>query len=48
MPETTISTPDHAASVIRMTLGVASVRGESAAPSSAPTCAYPFCSADDE
>ena len=33
MPQTAISTPEHNASVTRMTLVIASARGETAAPS---------------
>jgi len=33
MPQTPISTPDHTASVTRLTLGITSARGETAAPS---------------
>jgi hypothetical protein len=53
MPENTVSTPEHAAAVTRMTLGIASARGESAPLSLAPSCAFApaccsFCAANEE
>lgn len=43
MPETTISTPEHAPAITRMTLGITSARGD-AAPSGCMAC---WCSASD-
>ena len=44
MPQTAISTPDHTASVTRMTLGITSAR-DTAAPSFLPSIS---CSASED
>ncbi len=50
MPETTISTPEHAAAVTRMTLGITSAR-ETTAPSTGCCCCACggcWCSASED
>jgi hypothetical protein len=49
MPETAISTPEHTASVTRMTLGITSARGDAAEPSwSCGPCSCMCCAFEDE
>ncbi len=48
MPQTTISTPEHNASVTRMTLGITTARGDAAAPSACCGCVGFACSASED
>ena len=47
MPQTTISTPEQAAAITRMTLGITTARGD-AAPSVGLALLYGACSASED
>ena len=47
MPETAISTPEHTASVTRMTLGITSARGEASPSGTCGCCCRYVCSASE-
>ncbi|MBU6244733.1 MAG: hypothetical protein KGP12_05915 [Actinomycetales bacterium] len=48
MPETTISTPEHAPAITRMTLGITSARETTAPSVIACMCGACMCSASDD